>query len=356
MRHWLMTIGMLVSGFCVVSTFLSFDYFSQAEAQTGVHCADDAAQIETSSIAARPAAAAQAAWRQECGPERAQGGECLHRISAECEETRAAAIPAKISTVKPEKLSDLKTFRDCPDCPEMVVIPAGSFTMGSAAREAGRGLDEWPQRAVDLKRFGAGKYEVTFDEWDACVAAGGCAHRPQDSLGWGRGRRPVINVSWRDAQSYVRWLSQETGRRYRLLTEAEWEYAARAGSPAAYHTGDRISPDQANFRGAGGGYRGQTLEVGGFAANRWGLHDVHGNVREWVQDCWRASYERSFSDGAAWMQPVARRQGGRDCAAVLRGGSWRARPASLRLANRMRNERDQRNLMIGFRVAVSLER
>ena len=132
----------------------------------------------------------------------------------------------------------------------MVVVPAGEFMMGSPAGEEGRSDDEGPQRKVTIaKPFAVGKFEVTFAEWDACVAAGGCKHKPDDQ-GWGRGKRPVINVSWDDiTKEYLPWLSRKTGKTYRLLTEAEWEYAARAGTTTPFSTGQTITPEQANFNG-----------------------------------------------------------------------------------------------------------
>ena len=136
-----------------------------------------------------------------------------------------------------------------------------------------------------------GKHEVAFDEWDACVAAGGCGGHHLDDEGWGRGRRPVIDVNWDNAKAYVRWLSRRTGKSYRLLSEAEWEYAARAGTTGPFHTGSTISTNQANYTyGAGreGLYREKTVPVGSFPANGFGLHDVHGNVWEWVEDCWHS--------------------------------------------------------------------
>ena len=158
----------------------------------------------------------------------------------------------------------------------MVVVPAGEFTMGSPATEKGR-WNEGPQHSVAIPRpFAASKFEVTFADWDACVGVGGCPHenRASDS-GWGRGRQPVIGVSWDDAQAYVAWLSRMTGKTYRLLTETEWEYAARAGSQAAYSWGDEIGKGNANCNGCGSQWDNKrTAPVGSFAANAFGLHDI----------------------------------------------------------------------------------
>jgi formylglycine-generating enzyme required for sulfatase activity len=237
----------------------------------------------------------------------------------------------------------------------MVVVPAGSFMMGSPEDEDGRGKNEGPQHPVTIAEpFAIGVYEVTFDEWDACVANGGCnGYRPNDR-GWGRGRRPVIYVSWDDALTYVDWLSDETDEAYRLPSEAEWEYAARAGTTGPFHFGSTISTDQANFRGdetAGLGRIGvdrqQTVTVGSFPANAFGLHDVHGNVREWVADCWNDSYAGAPANGTALTSG--------DCGQrVLRGGSWSLTPRNLRSANRIGNVADDRYNSLGFRVARTL--
>ena len=241
-------------------------------------------------------------------------------------------------------------FRDCPECPEMVVVPAGSFLMGSPGAEEGRDEDEGPLHRVTFAApFMVGIYEVTLDEWDACVADGGCSgHRPV-ATGWGgRGRHPVIYVNWNDAQSYVRWLSGKTGKRYRLLSESEWEYVARAGTRAPFHTGSTISTGQANYdSGREGVYRGKTVPVGSFPANVWGLHDVHGNVMEWVQDCWNVSYQGAPRDGSAWESSNCLRR-------VLRGGSWSDEPRYLRSANRNKNYTRIRSSSGGFRVARTL--
>ena len=249
-----------------------------------------------------------------------------------------------------------KVFQDCGECPEMVVVPEGSFWMGSPSSEADRNEDEGPQHGVTiLSAFAVGKYEVTFAEWDACVAAGGCGgHRPADR-GWGRGRHPVTNVKWEDAKAYVGWLSRKTWERYRLLSEAEWEYAARAGTTGPFHFGSTISTDRANYNGNDtygsgrkGVYRKKTVSVGSFPANAFGLHDMHGNVWEWVEDCWHSGYAGAPTDGGAWTSGC---DGDRR---VLRGGSWANAPKFLRSAYRVRSSAGNRNIHVGFRVARTL--
>lgn len=240
-------------------------------------------------------------------------------------------------------------FRDCPECPEMVVVPAGSFMMGTSPGDKYQWKNESPRHRVTIPRpFAVGKYEVTFAEWDACVTAGGCGgHRPNDR-GWGRGRSPVIDVSWKDAQAYVRWLSRKAGKQYRLLSEAEWEYAARAGTTTPFHFGRTISTSQANYAGSANGvYRRKTVPVGSFPANAFGLHDVHGNVWEWVADCWNKSYRGAPTDGSAWTS-------GNCAIRVLRGGSWSSFPRNLRSANRLKLRAGVRFKSFGFRVARTL--
>ena len=236
-----------------------------------------------------------------------------------------------------------QVFRDCAECPQLVVVPAGSFLMGSPPQEPGREDDEGPQRRVTIgEPFAAGVYEVTFAEWDACVDADGCdGYRPDDD-GWGRGLRPVIWVDWYDAQRYVSWLSEHTGKEYRLLSEAEWEYAARAGTATPFTTGDAISTDQATY-----GSRGGTVEVGTFPANAFGLHDVHGNVWEWTEDCWNGSYTGAPTDGSSWEEGDCDRR-------VVRGGSWLDNSGLLRSANRARSYTGYRFGDYGFRVARTL--
>ena len=279
-------------------------------------------------------------------------------LNAEQAQALAALGEAAAEDVRDET-AKLRTagevFRDCAECPEMVVVPAGAYRMGSPAHEEGRSDDEGPVHEVRiLGPLAVGVYEVTFSEWEACVNGGGCGgHRPGDG-GWGRGKRPVINVSWEDTQSYVSWLSRRTGQTYRLLSESEWEYVARAGTTTPFHFGATISTDQANYdgnypygSGRKGKYRKKTVPVGSFAANRFGLHDVHGNVWEWVQDCWNSGYQGAPRDGSAWERG--------DCSKrVLRGGSWVDGPRVLRCAIRSRFPSGLRDGKLGFRIARTL--
>ena len=240
-----------------------------------------------------------------------------------------------------------ETFQDCDECPKMVVVPSGVFTMGSPKREGGDD-DERPMRRVRIDYlFAVGVYEVTFDEWYACADAGGCGSYIPDDEGWGRGNRPVINVSWDNAQSYVRWLSARTGKTYRLLSEAEWEYVARAGTETAYSWGGNIGVNRANCKGCGSAWDStRTAPVGSFAANAWRVHDMHGNVEEWVQDYWVGDYEGAPTDGSAVPSPYEGTK-----YHVDRGGSWANYPRHLRSARRSLDTTAFRSSTLGFRVA-----
>jgi formylglycine-generating enzyme required for sulfatase activity len=252
-------------------------------------------------------------------------------------------VPNRIAdaSLKP---GDVK--RDCSSqaCPEMVALPPGDFMMGSPETENDRSKDEGPQRKVTIaKPFLVSKYEVTFAEWDACYKAGGCSFQAND-VGWGRGNRPVINVSWNDIQQYIKWLSIKTGMPYRLLTEAEWEYAARAGTTTRYSWGDEVGDNKANCDGCKSQWdKKQTAPVGSFKANAFRLHDMHGNVWEWVEDCY-SEYEWAPDDGSA--EP-----GTSSCPRVLRGGAWEYNPTSVRAAVRYALTPDIRGEHFGFRVA-----
>ena len=284
-------------------------------------------------------------------------------------------------------------FRDCPTCPEMVVVPAGTFIMGSPESEKGRlravydeegtairwtvidevelevevgqrlVVVEGPQRYVTIAApFAVGVHEVTFDEWDACARSGGCGGLIPDNGGWGRGRQPVINVNWDDANAYLDWLSTETGEEYRLLSEAEWEYVARAGTETARYWGEGAAGQCRHANGADAmtvernpdwrtttcsdGHAGPA-PVGSYEPNAFGLFDVLGNVWEWTQDCWNERYTGAPVDGTAWDAG--------DCAnRVSRGGSWGNAPERLRSASRSRDAVEDRFDTGGFRVARSL--
>ena len=260
---------------------------------------------------------------------------------------RASAAPGAQPT-------EGSVFRDCAECPEMVVVPAGSYRMGSPAEETDRDPDEGPVHRVTISEpFAVGRYEVTFAQWDACHADGGCSHHPDDQ-GWGRGNRPVVDVSWDDAQEYVRWLSGETGQDYRLLSESEWEYVARAGTTTRYWWGNEIGRNRANCNGCGSRWDArQTAPVGSFSPNAFGLHDVHGNVEEWVQDCWSDGYAGAPIDGSVWESEFCLT--GR----LIRSGSWLHLPKYLRAATRDRLLPTQRGqwhvaATVGLRVARTL--
>jgi formylglycine-generating enzyme required for sulfatase activity len=254
------------------------------------------------------------------------------------------------------------TFRECAkDCPEMVVILPGEFWMGSLD---GEGLaSERPRRKVKFdKPFAVGKFEVTWDDWEACVAMRGCDGRPTGDANFGKGRRPVINVSWDQAKAYVRWLSRMTGKPYRLLTEAEWEYAARGVTSTdaphpPYPWGDKASHEYANYgedeccRGKVEGHDKwlYTAPVGQFPPNDFGLYDMHGNVFEWVEDPWHDDYRGTPpTDGRVWTE------GGDESRRVVRGGAFGHDPGKLRSANRSMDAADSRFNRLGFRVARTL--
>jgi formylglycine-generating enzyme required for sulfatase activity len=233
------------------------------------------------------------------------------------------------------------SFRECAkDCPEMTVIRAGEFTMGS--------VDEWQHNVTIPQPFAVAKFAVTFDQWDACVAVGGC---PQVSdRGMGRGTKPVNYVTWDEANQYVTWLSRMTGKGYRLLSEAEYEYAARAGTQTTYPWGNEIGNNNANCNGCGSAWDNrETAPVGSFKPNAFGLYDVVGNVWQWVEDC--AGYNMPRLDGAT-------RKGlsdDRECARrTIRGGSWRDYPRMLRSAVRSQTPMGSRFNNLGFRVGRTL--
>ena len=257
----------------------------------------------------------------------------------------------------------------------MVVVPSGSFRMGSPSSEQDRDSHEGPMREVTIgSPFALGVHEVTVSEFGrfvdetghsvggSCWTSEGDEDNVEDRAGRGwrgpgfrqGGSHPVVCVGWHDARAYLAWLSGTTGERYRLPSEAEWEYAARAGTTTPFHTGSTISTDEANYdgdyvygSGREGVYRKRTVPVGSFGANAFGLHDVHGNVWEWVQDCGKGSYAGAPGDGSAWESGDCSRR-------VLRGGSWLSEPRDLRSASRVGGNTGNRISNIGFRVARTL--
>jgi formylglycine-generating enzyme required for sulfatase activity len=262
---------------------------------------------------------------------------------------RTSVQPYVLSEAAEHSLRPGSVFRECDkDCPEMVVVPAGRFMMGSPVSEKGHTADESPQHTVTISApFAVSKFPVTFADWDACVAVGGC---PQISVsGFGRGTRPAVNLSWHQTQIYVSWLSRMTGKHYRLLSEAEWEYAARAGSTTAYPWGEEIGVGQANCIGCGSEWDNKrTSPVGSFTPNAFGLYDTNGNVWQWIEDCYHDSYEGAPSDSSPWTQGCD--EGRR----AVRGGGWDSLAIALRTANRDRISLGNQLNDIGFRISRSL--
>lgn len=247
-------------------------------------------------------------------------------------DNREAEFYIKSAKISLDSLSSKpgRRIKDCVVCPELVVVPSGRFVMGSSKLEAERRSNEGPMHTVNIQyKLAVGVFEVTFDEWDACLEDGGCNGYKPDDEGWGRGQRPVINVKWSDAQNYVMWLSEKAGQQYRLLSESEWEYVARAGSRTRFWWGDDVGTGRANCAECGSPWdSNMTAPVGQFRANDFGLYDTHGNVWEWVQDGWHFGYKQAPSDGSPWMKgTVAGRY-------VLRGGSWNSKSKDMRSASR----------------------
>lgn len=251
-------------------------------------------------------------------------------------------------------------FSDCEACPEMLAVETGSYVMGEPDRIRFQlfrliGLDLGPKRAVTISRpYALGRTEVTFDQWAACVADGGCGgHVPADE-GWGRGDRPVLHVSWNDAQSYVQWLSHKTGHHYRLPTEAEWEYAARAGTRLRpYPWGRFASHDMASYGAdecppctgvvSGKDIWDGTAPVASFPPNGWGFHDMNGNVYEWTEDCLADLPAGRFGQEAQVSDACENH--------TMRGGAWYSKPSLITNFYRAYNPPDWADRVIGFRVA-----
>lgn len=260
--------------------------------------------------------------------------------------------PYVLKTAKEQLLKPGDSFRECKsDCPEMVVVPAGSFTMGSSPAGKDSSNVEGPQHTVTFaKPIAVSKYELTFADWNACVAGGGCdGYKPA-----GVNQIPVDKVNWYDAQSYVGWLSQVTGKAYRLLSEAEYEYATRAGTTTEYPWGDDLKPDgpsMANCNMCGSKWDNLIAPVGSFPPNKFGLSDMVNNVPEWTEDCFHPNYQGAPTNGSAWLA-----DNGGDCARrEVRGAIGSNYPMFLRSASRMTEAASERFNAIGMRVARTFD-
>ena len=256
-----------------------------------------------------------------------------------------AAPPKPVGAPAPQQAAAAtagKEIHDCPACPVLISLPAGSFTMGSNSSDP----SEKPAHQVAIGApFAIGKYEVTVQQWTACAEAGACARLAPGASA----SAPARDVSWDDAQAYLKWLSASSGKAYRLPTEAEWEYAARGGTATRYWWGEQPVPGKANCKECGPPWRADgPANVGSFAANAFGLHDVSGSVWEWVADCWHNSYKDAPNDGRAWDAP--------HCSVrVIRGGSWREGLSYMVASTRFKYDASVRHSQNGFRVARNLK-
>lgn len=250
---------------------------------------------------------------------------------------QAAPAPEPLPDKPPAKAASGE-IQDCPTCPVLVSLPAGGFIMGSNTGDP----TEKPAHRVSIRSaFAIGKYEVTVDQWKVCVEAGGCPKLSDNNPG----NTPVRDVSWDDAQQYVKWLSSTTGKPYRLPTEAEWEYAARGGTSTRFWWGEQMRTGNANCKDCGNPWSEDgPAAVGSFAANPYGLHDVNGSVWEWVSDCWHTSYRGAPSDERSRDAPSCRER-------VIRGGSWRDGASYMPSSTRFKYGASVRHSQNGFRVA-----
>lgn len=273
---------------------------------------------------------------------------------AAAEDQKESVLKSAMSDqfVPETKLDVGVVFRDltiagerCQACPEMIVVPAGSFILGAGAGEPWQ--EEWQLeselptvKVIVSEPFAVGRFAVSFDEWEACVAEEGCTVMPDDN-GWGRANRPVVNISWHEASQYVNWISMKTGKSYRLLSEAEREYVTRAGTTSAFWFGDAPSPKLANY------LWDRTMPVDSLKANAWGLFHVHGNVSGWTADCWNANHRGHSGHSPARMSGDCRRR-------VVKGGAWFNSPNLLRSASRIGLNGASRYKTVGLRVARAI--
>jgi formylglycine-generating enzyme required for sulfatase activity len=260
----------------------------------------------------------------------------------------ALRLSKPLSRNEEAALKPVDRFRECEDCPKMVVVSGGTFVMGASANEPGSTSDERPQHEVTVQGFGVGQFPVTNSEWMACVAARGCSYRPNSDM-IDDARQAVGNILWDDANEYVQWLSRKTGRPYRLLSEAEREYVTRAGTTTAFWWGDSANPPgDIHPRSAGMSFAQTTAFAAmPFSANPWELYEVHGSTYDWVEDCWHPNYQGAPADGSAWITD--------DCSGhVLRGGAASRSAQTRRSAARIWFGSPNRLLYMGVRVARSL--
>jgi formylglycine-generating enzyme required for sulfatase activity len=261
----------------------------------------------------------------------------------------ALALLALLAFAPARAADEASSFRDCKLCPEMVRLPAGEFVMGS---DTGDESERPAHRVRIAKPFAIGKFEVSFEEWETCATLGGCARKPDDHK-WGRGRQPVMNIAWAEMQAYAAWLSSITKKRYRLPSEAEWEYAARGGATTEFWWGDKPGEGHANCRNCGTPWSGdRTAPIGSLPANPFGLHDTAGNLWEWTQDCWSPDHTGAPQDGSA-------RGGGTPpdkCPLrVMKGGAWYYYPAMSRPATRAKQDVRIWSYTVGFRLVRELD-
>lgn len=254
---------------------------------------------------------------------------------------KAAEAPPKDKPMPPVASGEI---RDCPQCPVLVPVKSGAFTMGSASDDPS---ERPPHRVAINEPFAIGKYEITVEQWDACAQAGAC---PRISADASRSRTsPVRDVSWDDAQLFVQWLSKTSGKNYRLPTEAEWEYAMRGGTSSRYWWGDQMQTGKANCKECGEPWqRDAPVSVGSFAPNPYGLHDMNGSVWEWVSDCWHNSYKGAPADARSWDESNCRVR-------VIRGGSWREGASYMPSSTRFKYDASVRHSQNGFRVVRDLK-
>lgn len=256
----------------------------------------------------------------------------------------ARAAPAAPAAPPPVRTAGLNEIKDCPACPVLVAVPPGTFTMGSNSADP----SERPAHKVSIGQpFAIGKYEVTAEQWRACVDAGGCP--PVAANADAPGNLPARDLGWQDAQQYVKWLSKVSGKSYRLPTEAEWEYAARGGTATPYWWGEQMRTGTANCKECGEPWRQEgPADAGSFAPNPFGLHDMNGSVWEWVSDCWHNSFKGAPADGRSWDEANCR-------ARVIRGGSWREGASYMLSSTRFRYDASVRHSQNGFRVVRELD-